>query len=269
MEISLSRSKEIYRNHQKTFDSVAIEEPLEISLTQLSSKINIHKKPISVTMRTPGADKDLALGFLYSEGILNSMDHVKQIRTEENKIDIVLHPESTIDLKKLDRHFYTTSSCGVCGKSSIEAITTRTPKFEYTDLQIHNSLFKQLPSLLKKRQATFQQTGGLHAAGLFSPEGKLISLYEDVGRHNAMDKLIGHHLQKDDLPLDKSILLLSGRTSFELVQKSVMAGIQVITAIGAPSTLAIDLATEKDCTLIGFLSSERFNIYSGQKRVLF
>jgi len=269
MENPSSKEHKIYRNQTEYTDYVAIEEPLEITITQLSSKMAIRKKPVSITMRTPGSDYELALGFLFSEGIIKNITQIKQHRTEENKIDIVLKPESSLNLQKLDRHFYTTSSCGICGKSSIEALKTHVPDYPVYSLEAHAELLKQLPGKLRAQQATFNQTGGLHAAALFSTTGDFLIAFEDVGRHNAMDKLVGHYLKKLQLPLNKNILLLSGRTSFELVQKSVMAGVQIICAIGAPSSLAIQLAEEHKCTLIGFLSSDRFNIYTGAKRIVF
>lgn len=269
MENKSSQKLKIYRNQEVHDDYIAIEEPLEITITQLSDKNPIHKKPVSITMRTPGSDLELAMGFLFAEGILKEQSHIKQFRTAENKIDLVLHPDAKINLHKLDRHFYTTSSCGVCGKSSIEALETHVPEYINYQLNLNARTLKKLPQRLRAQQATFNQTGGLHAAALFTANGEFLNAYEDVGRHNAMDKLIGHYLKETQLPLNKNILLLSGRTSFELVQKAVMAGIQVICAIGAPSTLAIRLAEEHQCTLIGFLSSDRFNIYTGEKRIVF
>jgi len=248
-------------------DYIAVEEPLEISISK-SSLYTKSKHNISVTMRTPGQDLNLAVGFLLTEGILSHKNQILAHSASDNKINLEIHPDSTFDINKLQRHFYTTSSCGVCGKASIEAINTIE---EYTptnhQLTIDGRTIHTLPTKLRAQQDAFLKTGGLHAAALFDSKGNILEVAEDVGRHNALDKLIGSYFLKGQLPLDDKILLLSGRISFELVQKSVMAGIQCIVAVGAPSSLAIELAEEYDMTLIGFASKERFNLYNGEHRI--
>jgi len=252
-------------------DMLAIEEPLEIRM-EYGLKDNRIQKNISVTMRTPGADFELASGFLYTEGIIRSYKEISSIchlTADENVVLISLEPGFIPETGKLDRNFYTTSSCGVCGKSSIDAIKTfcNIP-VPADDLRFSSSLIYRLPDLLRQQQEVFESTGGLHASALFDTEGQLIILREDVGRHNALDKLIGASLAKNITPLDKYILLLSGRASFELIQKAAMAGIKAVAAVGAPSSLAVQMAAEWDITLIGFLRGERFNIYSGEQRIL-
>jgi FdhD protein len=255
-------------------DAVAIEEPLEIRLG-LRENGKLQHRPISITMRTPGDDFELAAGFLLTEGILASRRQIERIHhcgrgkgaTNTLRVDLVAGVE--VDLKRLERNFYTTSSCGVCGKSSLAALATgaravTTP----VGFQVEASLIDDLPRRLYAQQAVFQSTGGLHASALFSRGGELLGLREDVGRHNALDKLIGARFLDDALPLDDSILLLSGRASFELLQKAVMAGIPVVCAVGAPSSLAIDAAREFGVTLLGFVRGNRFNVYTGQERLL-
>ncbi len=246
-------------------DSVAIEAPLEIRLKRKSDPMS---KAVAVTMRTPGNDSELALGFLFTEGIIKKFDEVSSVvNKEENVIEVIVSDQLNVDLKNADRNFYTTSSCGVCGKASIEAIKVD-PRFK-SDYQ--NKLRKEdilaLPKLAEEAQDTFELTGGIHASTLFNTQMELVAIREDVGRHNALDKLIGLQLQASSLPLANSVLLLSGRASFELVQKAAMAGISIIISIGAPSSLAIDLAIEHSITLIGFLKKDRFNIYTGNERI--
>lgn len=253
-------------------DMLAAEEPLEIRL-EYGPENGRMQKSISVTMRTPGNDFELASGFLYTEGIIHKGSEITGIRhcngMNENVVRVMLSPTVQPDISKLERNFYTTSSCGVCGKSSIEAVRTTCNIPQSDDsLQVSSALVYTLPDILRKQQAVFESTGGLHASGLFDMEGKLLLLREDVGRHNALDKLIGAALETDMLPLDKHILLLSGRASFELIQKAIMAGIKIVAAVGAPSSLAAQMAEENGMTLIGFLRGERFNIYSGTQRVI-
>jgi len=253
-------------------DILAAEEPLEIRL-EYSADGQLIQKTISVTMRTPGDDGELATGFLFTEGIISSKDEIeiKPMMTgaDKNIITVSIKPGVDINLEKLERHFYTSSSCGVCGKTSIEAIKT-VCRLSNTanNAQYPASLLQLLPQKLRNDQDIFERTGGLHASALFDAAGELILLREDVGRHNALDKLIGAALLADKLPLNEHILLLSGRISFELVQKAAMAGIKIITAIGAPSSLAVETAAAFDMTLIGFLRDERFNIYSGAQRIV-
>tara|TARA_R110000737_G_scaffold127224_1_gene159792 strand:- start:217 stop:1050 length:834 start_codon:yes stop_codon:yes gene_type:complete len=249
-------------------DAIAVEEPLQISISVLKADSPITNKNISITMRTPGHDKDLAIGFLFTEGIIQASNQIKKVTHDENSINVQLFNSENIDLGKLERHFYTSSSCGVCGKASIEAIKTicRLPP-SAADFQIEKNLIKSFPGILKQEQNIFNNTGGIHAAALFSFKGELIAMREDVGRHNALDKIIGHLLTQNLLPLDYHLLFLSGRASFELIQKAAMAGIHFIMAVGAPSSLAVEMAVEHDITLIGFLNETRYNIYTGSKRI--
>lgn len=253
-------------------DTLATEEPLEIRLMYGSGSNRIEKN-ISITMRTPGNDRELAIGFLFTEGIIHSISEVVGAEhlpgSDGNAIRVELSETANPDTSKLERHFYTTSSCGVCGKASIDAVkTVCNIKTSDTKTLFLSELIYRLPDILRKQQEVFESTGGLHASALFDNEGNLLLTREDVGRHNALDKLIGAALEKDMLPLDKYLLLLSGRASFELIQKAAMAGIKFVTAVGAPSSLAVEMAKESDMTLIGFLRGERFNIYSGAERVI-
>ncbi|MCF2444662.1 formate dehydrogenase accessory sulfurtransferase FdhD [Dyadobacter sp. CY345] len=274
MQKSAVRDIRIKKVNNESFteenDLIAVEEPLEIQVLY-QSEGQLVRKSISVTMRTPGNDEELATGFLFTEGILHNPNQVSKVETDiwdENKVLITFADQETPRLQTAERNFYTTSSCGVCGKSSIDAIKTVSSFTDQSDdLSVSADLFYNLQNVLKKQQEVFQNTGGLHASGLFDLEGNLIMLREDVGRHNALDKLIGASFLQDKLPLDQNILLLSGRASFELIQKASMAGIKIVAAIGAPSSLALQLAEEFGMTLIGFLGKNRFNIYSGSSRI--
>lgn len=251
-------------------DNLATEEPLEIRLSYVEQQRI--EKTISITMRTPGSDDELGAGFLFNEGIIQSKEQLAAataIAVNENKVLISLHENTSPHLQQADRNFYTTSSCGVCGKSSMDAIRTVSPfQQQPDDIRIASSIITGLSDTLQKQQALFNSTGGLHASALFDLAGNFITLREDVGRHNALDKLIGNAFLQNNLPLGNHILLLSGRASFELIQKAVMAGIKVVAAIGAPSSLAVHLAKENGTTLIGFLRSNRFNIYAGSERII-
>ncbi len=240
-------------------DYLAIESPLQIS---------INHRPISVTMRTPGDDAALALGFLFTEGMIQRYSEVvSAFQIDENIVNIQLKNE-ILSTATLERNFYTTSSCGVCGKSSVDAILT---KFIYPidtkKIIVSDEVLFSLQEKLLQVQSAFESTGGLHASALFHPDGSYIFHYEDVGRHNALDKLIGNALINDHLPLSNHILLLSGRASFELIQKASMAGIPIIVAVGAPSSLAVELAQSTGQTLIGFLKESSYNIYTGHDRI--
>lgn len=250
-------------------DLVAVEEPLEIRLGygRLEERF---QQNISVTMRTPGHDFELALGFLLTENIISSREQISSIHyckdeatqtPSENIIRVELNPEINPDLDKLKRNFYTTSSCGVCGKASLESVITVCPYPIKPLSSISKELIVSLPEKVMQQQKIFGYTGGLHASALFTLDGNFILLREDVGRHNALDKLIG--AMAESLPLAQNILFLSGRASFELIQKASMAGIPMVVAVGAPSSLAIQLAKETNITLIGFLRGDRFNVYSG------
>jgi len=247
-------------------DELATEEPLEIQL-----QYGNHNKAVSVTMRTPGNDEELAVGFLFTEGIIQRRSQVAEVKPlpfDDNKVLVVLSENEQPVLQKAERNFYTTSSCGVCGKSGIDAIKTVSAFNHIPDeICVRADLFYELETTLRKQQAIFETTGGLHASALFDMNGNFTMLREDVGRHNALDKLIGAAFLHDRLPLTNTILLLSGRASFELVQKAAMAGIKIVAAVGAPSSLAVQLAEEANITLIGFLRNRHFNIYSGSQRI--
>jgi FdhD protein len=232
-------------------DVLAVEEPLEI---------RVGEKNISVTMRTPGDDFDLAVGFLFTEGIIGR-DDVESIRHwgSPNVVRVALRDGVVLDASKLDRHFYTTSSCGICGKTSIEALRVVVEPLPDAP-PVRASVIHGLPSMLETGQATFRRTGGLHGAAIFSAEGELVCLREDVGRHNAVDKAIGALFREGRTG---AILMVSGRASFEIVQKAIVARIGVLAAVGAPSSLAVELARELNLTLLGFVRDDRFNIYAG------
>ncbi|WP_254411624.1 formate dehydrogenase accessory sulfurtransferase FdhD [Dyadobacter diqingensis] len=252
-------------------DQLAVEEPLEIKVKYHHEGIQIIKS-ISVTMRTPGNDAELAAGFLFTEGIFKNPGQIIDIQTDlfdENKVTATFAKDEIPQLQSVERNFYTTSSCGVCGKASIDAIKTVSAyRDEEDNIQIPAGLFYSLQNALKERQEVFQNTGGLHASALFDQQGNFLLLREDVGRHNALDKVIGTSFLNQNLPLRNSILLLSGRASFELIQKASMAGIKIVAAIGAPSSLALQLAEDFGITLIGFLGNEKFNIYTGSQRII-
>jgi FdhD protein len=257
-------------------DALAIEEPLEIRIAY-GPKANRLVKNISVTMRTPGNDDELASGFLFTEGIIKNPNEVNSLthtftacaENKENSILVSLAEGIEPNLHNSERNFYTTSSCGVCGKGSINAIKTVSVfVHQQDDCHVNSDIIHQLPGILQQNQRVFADTGGLHASALFDLDGKFIMLREDVGRHNALDKLIGAAMTNNALPLNQHILLLSGRASFELIQKAAMAGIKLIAAVGAPSSLAVQTAAEFNITLIGFLRGERFNIYTAAHRVL-
>jgi FdhD protein len=248
-------------------DELAVEEPLEIQLAW-SDATGYTQKNISVTMRTPGHDEELAAGFLFTEGIVQHIDQIEHIRAGNNTALITLAAGAVPQLQQAERNFYTTSSCGVCGKTGIDAIRTVSvfaPSAD--DIVLPAGVFYGLQIALQQKQVLFESTGGLHASALFDINGNFLLLREDVGRHNALDKVIGSAFLNSQLPLQHSILLLSGRAGFELVQKAIMAGIRIIAAVGAPSSLAVQLAAEAGITLIGFLRNERFNVYTGAQRV--
>lgn len=250
-------------------DFLATEEPLEIRLVY-GHKANPQRKNLAVTMRTPGNDAELALGFLLTEGIISSKADVTDCTLQnENAVQVTLREDLSPELGSMERNFYTTSSCGVCGKASIDAIRTECAWYDKSaPFTVPAALLQQLPDALREHQQMFKDTGGIHAAALFDTAGKLLLLREDVGRHNALDKLIGAALQDELLPLQQHILVLSGRASFELVQKSVMAGLKMIVAVGAPSSLAVQTADEFGITLAGFVKHDRMNIYCGAERIL-
>jgi len=250
-------------------DSLAVEEPLEIRLN-FGSLQNRQKMSLAVTMRTPGNDENLVAGFLLTEGIIQGkvdLLSVKKILTKhaDSKDNIILaelSPTADFDPAILERHFYTTSSCGICGKTSIEAVQTNSCfDLPISTFDIPPATLLDLPKKLEKHQSVFTKTGGLHAAALFNKNGELLLVREDIGRHNAVDKLIGAAMQKYPFPLSDYLILVSGRAGFELIQKSLMAGIPYLAAVGAPSSLAVNLARESGMNLVGFLRNGSFNVY--------
>lgn len=252
-------------------DVLAVEEPLELRLIHRGES---HR--VAVTMRTPGEDFEMVAGFLFCEGIIQNKDDVREIRycvdlPEQlyNIVTVELREEIEFDATRLQRNFFTTSACGICGKVSLESLEMQgCVPLSLAEPKISMALIPQLDAELRKAQQIFSKTGGLHAAALFSLDGKLQALHEDVGRHNALDKLIGTRFLAGKLPLTQSILMLSGRTSFELLQKSLMAQIPLIVSVGAPSSLAVELAQNFNITLIGFARGDSFNIYSAPERVI-
>ena len=260
----------------RTFDCVATEEPLEIQIGQ-ERKGWRTLRPVSVTMRTPDHDAELAIGFLFGEGILGPRSDVAAIefpndpdRQSSNLVRVQLREGISVSPQQLDRNFYMTSSCGLCGKSSLEAVRRMTPAAVTeapTDFQISAPAIHQMSLHLRESQEIFEQTGGLHAAGLFDASGKLQILREDVGRHNAVDKIVGAMWLEENIPLRRRVLFVSGRASFELVQKAARAEIPVLAAVGAPSSLAVELAKACGMTLLGFVRDGRFNVYSADFRL--
>ncbi len=257
-------------------DHLATEEPLEIQLSFGASEQRTQRS-LAITMRTPGQDFDLVYGFLFTEGIIHRRNDVIQMRYPGNQLDpeaqenivlVELHPHTNFDFERLNRHFYTSSSCGICGKTSLEMVQPHAHfLLDPLNPQVTPPILLRLPQLLLPQQSLFGRTGGIHAAGLFSAAGDLLLLREDVGRHNAVDKVLGAALQKHDFPLRTEILLVSGRAGFELVQKAIMAGLSVMAAVGAPSSLATELAEAHNLTLIGFLRDGSFNVYTGKERI--
>jgi FdhD protein len=270
-------------------DRLAVEEPLEIQLCYGPAESRATKS-ISVTMRTPGNDLELAVGFLFTEGVIKDPADIQSLKCasaddrwssalsegrekaqpylpHRNRGVVELSPEVKVNLTTLERNFYTTSSCGVCGKASLLALQAVCPPRLPNRFSIQANVLYQLPARLREAQTVFDQTGGLHAAALFDDEGSLAGVREDVGRHNAVDKLIGAEFLADRTPLRNHLLLLSGRASFELLQKAVMAGVPMVASVGAPSSLAVEVARHFDVALVGFLRQDHFNIYHGVRSI--
>jgi FdhD protein len=271
-------------------DTLAVEEPLEIQLAH-----GVHGErsvqSISVTMRTPGHDFDLAAGFLMTEGVVRDSNDIEQIvyaarsigdvpqegneiqsalpyQPEKNVVRVELAPDVVVSLANLERNFYTTSSCGICGKASLLALQTVCPPRRKNTFHIEAEVLTLLPDRLREAQSLFNQTGGIHGAGLFNADGELLGVKEDVGRHNAVDKLLGAEFLADRTPLRHALLLLSGRASFELLQKTLMGGVSMVACVGAPSSLAVQVAKDFDIALVGFLRDNHFNIYHGAAQIL-
>jgi len=257
-------------------DSVAVEEPLEIRLGY-STPDGRATRSISITMRTPGNDNELAAGFLFSESIIHSAGDITSIEAcgppapdsgNHNVVKVDLTPDVAVDLARLQRHFYTTSSCGVCGKTSLDALrVVGVEPMGDNATVFEKDVLIAMPDKLRSSQATFDKTGGLHAAAAFDSEGELIVTMEDVGRHNAVDKVVGMLLLQGRLPATDLALMVSGRASFELMQKALVAGMPLLAAVSAPSSLAVQLANEFEMTLVGFLRGDTFNIYAGEQRI--
>ena len=249
-------------------DYLAAEEPLEIRIAD---------QPLSVTMRTPGHDLELAAGFLFTEGLIQNREQILAIENVEpitadgvtrgNVIQAELVEEATPDFAKMRRHFFASSSCGICGKASIDLVRSRLLSAPNSEFRVEAELLTGLPEVLRSSQDVFQRTGGLHAAALFDSSGGLLVLREDIGRHNAVDKVIGWALLDHRVPLGNAILLVSGRGGFEIVQKALVAGVPILASVSAPSSLAVQLARELRMTLVGFLRGRRFVIYSGAERI--
>jgi len=258
-------------------DLISIEEPLEISIKYENDNKSITKL-LSVTMRTPGNDEDLVRGFLYNEQIIKNINHITSIESYgekvgqynlQNKILVTLNNSDNINISKIKRDFLTNSSCGVCGKSSLDALEIiKKDKTLASDPKITKEIIMQSPKILRNNQSEFAKTGGIHASGLFSSDGKLINIKEDVGRHNALDKLIGNALKKKHIDPKNQFVTCSGRLNFELIQKVLMTNIGILIGVGAPTSLAIDLANKFNVTLIGFVKNDSFNIYTNNKKVI-
>ncbi|HXU29429.1 MAG TPA: formate dehydrogenase accessory sulfurtransferase FdhD [Thermoanaerobaculia bacterium] len=281
MNLRSSRSTtpaELVRVHGATAetrdDALATEEPLEIRLLWGGDR----KTTVAVTMRTPGADAELSLGFLFAEGVIRSASDVVALvagdgsepggaEGEPNVVEVTLAPGIEPDLAPLDRHFFSNSACGVCGKAALEGLALRVERPAGSGPRVDPALIAALPDRLRAAQGLFDATGGLHAAALFDPEGRLLAVREDVGRHNALDKLVGASLRAGDLPWSERIVLVSGRSSYEILQKSLAAGAPIVCAVSAPSSLAVELATRFGVTLVGFLRGDRFNVYAGAGRL--
>jgi FdhD protein len=249
-------------------DELSVEEPLEIRLAGNGGARAA--TPVAVTMRTPGEDVDLAAGFLFTEGIVTGVADLEDVRKAgPNAVEVRLRPGVAVDAARLDRHSFVSSSCGACGKRSIAAVTvTARHAIAPGEPRLAPELIHGLPRALRAGQSGFARTGGLHASGLFDADGRLLALREDVGRHNALDKVIGSELLAGRVPLAGKVVLVSGRVSFELVQKAAIAGVPVLGAVGAPSSLAVDLARECGMTLLGFVRDTRFNVYSDSGRIV-
>ena len=258
-------------------DHISIEEPVEIIIKYKDKEIWV-EKTISVTMRTPGDDEDLVRGFLFNEKIIEKIDYIEKIELTgkpseqyglKNKIIVTINNSDNIDVDKIKRNFLTNSSCGVCGKSSLDALEIiKKDKILKSNPKISKEVLMSSPKKLRQNQSEFSKTGGIHASGLFTAQGDIVAIKEDVGRHNALDKLIGYSLKENLLDNTSQFLACSGRLNFDLVQKALMANIGILIGVGAPTSLAIDLANKFDMTLVGFVKEDSFNIYSNKDRII-
>ena len=264
-------------NSKEVDDQVSIEEPLEIIL-KYKNKENWVENTISITMRTPGDDEDLVRGFLFNERVIEKINHIENIEASgeavgqyklQNKIIITINNSENIDIDKIKRNFLTNSSCGVCGKTSLDSLEIiKKDKILKFVPKISKEIIMKSPNNLRENQSEFSKTGGIHASALFTDKGNIVAVKEDVGRHNALDKLIGHTLYKNLLNPSNQFLTCSGRLNFDLVQKALMANIGVLIGVGAPTSLAIDLAKKFDMTLVGFVKEGSYNIYSNSERII-
>jgi FdhD protein len=264
-------------NAKEVEDQVSIEEPLEI-IIRFKNKDSWVDNTISITMRTPGDDEDLVRGFLFNEKVIEKIEYIEKIESTgkptdqyglKNKITITINNSENIDIDKIKRNFLTNSSCGVCGKTSLDSLEIiKKDKILKSIPKISKEIIMKSPDKLRQNQSEFSKTGGIHASGLFTDQGEIVAIKEDVGRHNALDKLIGHTLNKKLLNPSTQFLTCSGRLNFDLVQKALMANIGVLIGVGAPTSLAIDLANRFDMTLVGFVKEDSFNIYSNSERIL-
>ena len=259
-------------------DHISIEEPLEIILKYKDKNESWIEKTISITMRTPGDDEDLVRGFLFNEKVIDKLDYIEKIESVgetseqyglQNKVIVTINNSENIDIDKIKRNFLTNSSCGVCGKSSLDVLDIiKKDKIFKFEPKIPKEVLMKSPKNLRQNQSEFSKTGGIHASGLFSAQGDIVAIKEDVGRHNALDKLIGYALSKKLLDNKCQFLTCSGRLNFDLVQKALMANIGILIGVGAPTSLAIDLANKFDMTLVGFVKEDSFNIYSNKERII-
>ena len=268
-----------FKNNElkESVDQISIEEPLEIIIKYKENNTWI-QNTISVTMRTPGDDKNLITGFLFNEKIIENINYIEDIQSIgkpvgkynlDNKIIVTLNNSKNIDIDKIKRNFLTNSSCGVCGKTSLDTLEMiKKDKIVKSLPKIKYKIITESSEILRKNQIEFSKTGGIHASGLLDADGNIVALKEDVGRHNALDKLIGYALRKNLLDVTNQFLACSGRLNFDLVQKALMANISILTGVGAPTSLAIDLANKFDMTLVGFVKEDRFNIYSNEDRII-
>ena len=277
MDIKYNITKLKGSNRQEVQDSISVEEPLEMSL-KFKIKDKWNTENISITMRTPGNDEDLISGFLYNERIIENINEIEKVEKKgeivgdynlQNKIEATINNTKNLDIGKIKRNFVTNSSCGVCGKTSLDSIEVlKNNKVDLSFSKINYNIISKSPEFLQSNQSEFSKTGGIHASALIDNKGEVIAIREDVGRHNALDKLIGHGLKNKIIEPINQFIACSGRLNFELVQKALMSNIGLMAGVGAPTSLAIDLAKRFDMTLVGFVKSDGFNIYSNKERII-